>query len=146
MSILDWLRHKDSRGDMQLSFIEAGETFPSLDIKEAIDAHMAWRQRLEDIIHGKSREDLTVGDITADHLCVLGKWIHGTAKAKYSRLSEYRELNQSHAAFHLLAGEVLKEHRRGNGKSAQRLLRVGLRESSERLRLDIARLYGRMTG
>lgn len=83
MRVLDWLRHKYSSGDMQLSFIEAGETLPSLDIKEAIDAHMAWRQRLEDVIQGKSREDLKVGDITADHLCVLGKWIHGTAKARY---------------------------------------------------------------
>lgn len=146
MKVLDWLRRKGSSGDMRLSFLEAGETFPGLDIKEAIDAHMAWRQRLEDVIRDKSREDLTVGDITADHLCVLGKWIHGPAKARYGHLSEYRELNQSHAAFHLLAGEILKEHRRGNGKSAQRLLRVGLHESSERLQHDIVRLHRHVSG
>lgn len=67
-------------------------------------------------------------------------------QGKVRRLSEYRELNQSHAAFHLLAGEVLKEHRRGNGKSAQRLLRVGLREAGERVRLDIVRLYRHVSG
>jgi hypothetical protein len=146
MKALDWLRRKLAGEDVQLYFREGEEEFSGLNMKQAIDAHMAWRRRLEAAVQGTSRETLAVSDVAADHLCTLGKWIHGTAKAKYGQLPEYRELNQSHAAFHLLAGEVLKEHRRGNREMALRLLRVGLRETSEQVQLNIIRLYARATG
>lgn len=143
MGLLDWLKRRQA-GDQKAvaqPAESAGETMLSLDVKAALDAHAAWRTRLEAVLKGTSKEDLEVGVIAADNNCVLGKWIYGAAKDKLANLAEYEELRQSHAKFHLCAGNILVEHRANNPDAAARLLKTEFRTMSDRVQLDLVRLY-----
>jgi hypothetical protein len=112
-----------------------------LDVKDALDAHVTWSIRLEVVLKGTSQENIEVVDIAADNNCVLGQWIYGVAKEKLGSLPEYEELRRSHARFHLCAGNILLEHRANHLEAAKRLLKTDFRNISDRVQLDLVRLY-----
>lgn len=141
MGVLNWLKRRLAGEEVEIEFEENEMEFSGLNMKQVIDAHMAWRHRLEAVIKGTGHEQLNVREVEVDNLCALGKWIHGSAKPLYGRLPEYRDLYKAHANFHLLAGEILKENNRGNHDAALVLLRGGFTELSNRVQLDIIRLY-----
>jgi hypothetical protein len=47
-------------------------------------------------------------EVQMDDRCELGKWIHGEARLRYSRWTEYDELKQAHAEFHKAAAGVVR--------------------------------------
>ena len=54
-----------------------------INLFEAMQAHANWKKRLHDYIEGKSTEDLQPHQVGMDYRCVLGKWIHGSGKARF---------------------------------------------------------------
>lgn len=94
-----------------------------MDFEEARKKHAEWRVRFRSTITKK--ETLDADAIAKDDRCDLGKWLHGEAKGKYSRLSAYSECVKQHAAFHLEASKVALVINAQKYEEAQALLGVG---------------------
>lgn len=113
-----------------------------LDFKGAIEAHMAWKVRLEKCMAGDNEEGLKVDVVSRDDQCVLGKWIHGVGGEKFGRLREFQEMKMEHMRFHLAAGDVLACYLAGDKDGAAEKLRSGeYRRASSRVKLLLSRLY-----
>ncbi len=147
MSILSWLKEV-TIGDNSAGFIDTNsmvfangeEHFHGLDMKTALDAHMAWEKRLEDKIGGKNHEPLDVATVGSDCNCTLGKWLYGSAKMQFGETPEYLELRQVHADFHLNAGEIVNNVLNGDREKALKNLRE-LRFQSGKVQLSLVRFY-----
>jgi hypothetical protein len=145
MKILNWLKRKNSGADVSTLILQDNEDekLSGLSMKSAIDSHMAWRNRLHAVLAGTSDEQLEIGEVARDDCCMVGKWIHGQGKADYGHLIEYAALKVTHAEFHLAAGEILVEHRNGNVAHAENLLKNQFKRLSDRIQLDIVRLFSK---
>jgi len=118
-----------------------------LDFKGAINAHMAWKIRLEKCINGTSEESLHVDNVSRDDLCVLGKWIHGPGGSKFGHLREFQQMKMEHMRFHLGAGDVLACATAGDKEGAEEKLKTGeYPRASARVKLHLSRLYVELTG
>jgi hypothetical protein len=113
-----------------------------LDFKTAIDAHMQWKIRLQNVIAGTSTELLNVETVSCDDKCVLGRWINGPGSQMFGRLREFQELKIDHARFHLKAGDILACAIAGDKEGADTRLHKGeYNKVSEHVKLHLARLY-----
>jgi len=147
MSILSWLKEVTT-GDTKTGFIDTDamtyakgeEQFHGLDMKAALDAHMAWTRRLEGKLNGENQENLDVACVASDCECTLGKWLHGNAKQQFGVSADYQELRRVHADFHLKAGEILNNVLNGDREQALNNLR-DLRYQSGNVQLALVRLY-----
>lgn len=75
-----------------------------MDLAQAGQAHSEWKIKLRMAIAKQDTLDATV--ISADNQCLLGKWLHGEARGKFSSLPSYAECVSKHAIFHQEAGKV----------------------------------------
>lgn len=147
MSILTWLKEA-ATGDTKLglvdtdsmTFAKGEERFLGLDMKAALDAHMAWEKRLESRLNGDLQEELNVDTVASDCECTLGKWLYGSAKAQFGNIPDYDELRKIHAEYHLKAGEILKNVLNGERESARKNLKE-LRYQSGNVQLALVRFY-----
>lgn len=147
MSILSWLKevttgeNKAGLIDTQsMHFAEGEQQFHGLDMKAALDAHMAWTQRLEEKINGSNEEVLDVATVASDCNCKLGKWIHGEARQQFGDEPDLKELQRVHADFHLKAGEILNNVTNDEEEDARANLKK-LRHQSGNVQLSLVRLY-----
>lgn len=146
MSILSWLRQVTRGGattdllEQPLHFAEDEQHFHDLNMKEVLDAHMAWAKRLENILAGTSNEHLDLAVVASDCECTLGKWLYGPAKRLMGHSGDYEDLRKVHADFHMNAAEVLKEHLHGRLHGAELNLRK-LRMQSGMVQLGLVRLF-----
>lgn len=117
-----------------------------LDFKGAIDAHMAWKVRLEKCLGGNNEEGLRVEVVSRDDQCVLGKWIYGPGGQRFGHLREFQEMKMEHMRFHLAAGDVLACCMAGDRDGAGDKLRAGdYPRASSRVKLHLSRLYVQLT-
>lgn len=144
MSILSWLSRVTSGKDGgAVSFAPGEESFHGLNMKQAIDAHIAWKAKLADQIGGNT-DKLEVGQVASDDRCALGAWLHGPCKSLCGKLPEYADLVREHANFHLVAGNILMETHRGNAEKALEMLNGGdFRHASDTVQLSLVRLYAK---
>ena len=75
-----------------------------MDLDSAIQKHGEWKIKFRAAI--SKQESLDAPTISKDNCCELGKWLHGEAKSKFSKLLSYGECISMHAAFHVEAGKV----------------------------------------
>jgi len=152
MGLLDWLLHAnkneaaDVAHDKAIEFDKGEEEFHGLNMKQAIDAHVNWKKRLENALSGSGSESLEVGKVAADDGCVLGQWLHGEGKKRFSQVPEYQDLLGSHANFHLLAGDILCDVHAGRHDEAREKLQRDFRQKSDRVQLGLVRLYAKARG
>ena len=145
MGILSWLKGVTT-GDTEgtAKFAPGEEYFHGLNMKEAIDAHVAWKARLKTQLDGEGDEALEVGVVASDDRCTLGKWLHGEAKQRFAHLPEYAELVRDHSQFHLSAGNILLEVHQGEKEKAGMMLQGSdFRHASDRVQLALVRLYAK---
>jgi hypothetical protein len=117
-----------------------------LDFRGAIDAHMAWKVRLEKCMANDNEEGLKVDVVGRDDQCVLGKWIHGPGGQQFGHLREFQEMKMEHMRFHLAAGDVLACCVAGDKDGAMEKLRAGeYPRASARVKLHLSRLYVQLT-
>ena len=146
MSILSWFKHvTEDQGSAELmeqplTFGKGEEQFRGLNMKDALDAHMAWTRRLEGKLNGSNQEALEVAKVASDCECALGKWIHGQAKSEFSGSNDYDLLKRIHADFHLKAGEILNNVINGERDNAEKNLKE-IRFQSGNVQLALVRLY-----
>jgi hypothetical protein len=95
------------------------------DGKTAIDAHVKWKERLQDYIAGNSGEELAVETVARDDNCALGVWLAGEGRQHYGHLPAFDDLCRIHGEFHHCAGEVLKAAKIGQRDRALEMLEEG---------------------
>lgn len=146
MSILGWLKNTLA-GEMpaKMEFAEHEQHLQGLDMKVALDAHAAWKTRLESQIRGDAGESLNVATVAADGNCALGQWIHGEGKRQFADYPEYGQLRKVHAEFHLCAGDILSHAHDGNAAAAEQALKKDFRHHSDAVQLALVRLYAKET-
>lgn len=143
MGILSWLEKKLSGDDSaKLTFDKGEEEFAGLNLRDVLNAHLAWNDRLKNFLEGKSDEKLDVQQIAPDNLCILGKWIYGPGEKQFNKLKEFNELKQTHTVFHRTAGQIVAEFGKGNTDTAVNLLRGNFRSLSSQIQLKLINLYG----
>ncbi len=117
------------------------ETLSGLNLKEVLDAHEAWKDKLEKELSGVSDEPIDADIIASDCQCILGKWLYGKGKKDYSKLPEYKPALNAHADFHKAAAEVVIQHQANNTEQAKQLLRTSFRTASNDNQLELVRLF-----
>lgn len=88
---------------------------------EAINAHVAWKVRLQKHIKGESDERLNASVVGRDDLCTLGKWIY-THLEQHGELPLFRQVQVQHADFHRCAAEIIESVNRGEQAEAEHKL------------------------
>ncbi|MDD4929335.1 MAG: CZB domain-containing protein [Gallionella sp.] len=146
MGVLSWLKRitagEENAGNA--TFAPGEEDFHGLNMKDAIDAHVAWKTRLEAEFAGTGSETLEIGYVASDERCKLGQWIHKEGKNRFAQLPEYKELVDLHAQFHLNAGNILLEAHRNGSESAEKMLHGSeFRNASDMVQIGLVRLYAR---
>lgn len=142
MPLMEWLRKRLAGEETHETHAPVeGEHLSGLDLKQVLDVHMAWKDRLQHKLNGTSLENISIAVVAQDNQCELGKWLHGPGRELYAALPEYDELRKSHADFHLCAGEILLEHDGGNTEKATQILRGRFRDLSNHIQLDLVRLF-----
>ncbi|MCS7068960.1 MAG: CZB domain-containing protein [Meiothermus sp.] len=102
---------------------EKERRFQGLDVQAVLEAHLAWRKRLEDAIEGRSNEELDLSVIVRDDQCQLGRWIYlEAAKTTLALHPEFARLREAHRQFHLVAARVVQTFRLHGFGAAQGLL------------------------
>ena len=79
-----------------------------MNFDEAISSHTGWKMKLARYI-AKPDGSLKSAQVSTDHNCELGKWIHGAGGAQYSHLPEFSALSKEHARFHTAAADVIRK-------------------------------------
>lgn len=113
---------------------------------EAVEAHVAWKQRLVSYLQGASQEKLEPHVICADNRCTLGKWIHGSGKARFSEIPLFRQLTDEHAKFHYHAAQVVEAHQAANPALAEKLLSEDFARQSKKTVDCLTRLHAQVSG
>jgi len=112
------------------------------DGKEAIDAHLMWKKRLQAYINGESKEDLKVEVVSRDDQCTLGHWINGIGGERFGQLPAFAVIKSRHAQFHRCAGEVLTTAQQGNKAAALHMLEEGAYpDASDQVAAAIVNLF-----
>lgn len=148
MSLFDWLQKRlasDDHVELKPTHVEKvnpdDKILFGLNLTQVLDAHSAWRIRLEAVLKGTSTEELDVSIVAQDSYCVLGKWLYGPGKKSFSHLPEWEVARRAHAEFHLCAAEVLTEYQDDNLEAAQKLLKQKFRTASNKNQLELVRLF-----
>lgn len=88
---------------------------------EAINAHVAWKVRLQQHIKGSSEERLDATVVGRDDQCSLGKWIHSHVE-EHGAMPLFRQVQEQHADFHRCAAEIIEIANRGQQAEAEHKL------------------------
>lgn len=113
-----------------------------VSLRTAIDAHLRWKDSLENHVHGVGSEPLSLEDVAADDQCLLGKWIHGPGQALLGDSEIFHALVAAHACFHSHAGAIVAALQRGNVAEATERLQIGdYPRASAEVKVLLARLY-----
>jgi hypothetical protein len=91
-----------------------------MDLTEAATAHMRWKIRLLQCIHGQA-ELPNSDEVARADACDLGKWL-GHAPLEYSSLAGFSDAKSNHAAFHLRAAEVVAAVEKAEMERAEAML------------------------
>lgn len=143
MGFFDRFSSKSEASKLPVKVVEeeAQGELAGLNLKQVMDAHNAWKGRLQQVLDGTSTEQLDIATVSADCNCFLGKWIYGEGKTLYGRMREYEDVRKAHAEFHVHAGEVLTQHLLGNQEESERILNTKFRSASNRNQLQLVRLF-----
>ena len=110
--------------------------------KEAIDAHLMWKKRLQAYINGESKEDLKVEIVSRDDQCTLGHWINGIGGERFGQMPAFAVIKSRHAQFHRCAGEVLAAAQQGEKEKALHMLEEGAYpDASDQVAESIVKLF-----
>jgi Chemoreceptor zinc-binding domain len=118
----------------------AGE-LSGLNLRQALDAHSAWKERLTKVIEGSSDEKPDIAIVVQDNQCFLGKWLYAEGKRLHGHLPEYESLREAHAEFHVCAGHVLEQHQLGNETFAKVILKSKFRTASNKNQMLLTSLF-----
>lgn len=91
-----------------------------VNVRNAIEAHQAWKRRLETAIRTGAPFEGDPRLVGRDDVCPLGRWIHGAGGRQFGDDAKFLDLKAKHAAFHQCAGRALSLARAGGDDEALR--------------------------
>lgn len=142
MSILSWLQQTlAGKQPVQMHFAAGEEEFAGLNLKEALEAHLQWKDRLTALTNDPQAHRPDPKQVAADQLCALGKWLYGRGKQEFGHLKEYEQLRQTHIQFHTTAAAVIRFTESEQQAQATQLLRGPFRALSNDVQLHLISLY-----
>ncbi len=94
-----------------------------MDFNTALAKHAEWKLKFRTAISKNDSMDAIT--IAKDNCCDLGKWLHGEAKIKFSKLGSYTDCLSTHASFHKEAGKVANTINAKKFKEAEAMLGAG---------------------
>lgn len=100
-------------------------------INEAVEAHVAWRIRLEEAIE-QGTSEYSVEELRASNLCVFGKWLYLEVDQSLQNTEQYKKVRDLHQAFHNTAADILNMALVGQKDQAKN----AMQEGSEYVRLS----------
>ena len=124
---------------------EKAKILGSIDVMEAINAHVRWKMRLENYLNGTSEEQLDPQVICRDDQCVLGKWIHGPAHEYFHEDDGFKTLRADHAQFHVVAGKVVTSVQAKDKAGAEALMKGDYMQASRKVVSDLTELGKQLT-
>ncbi|HJV89619.1 MAG TPA: CZB domain-containing protein [Holophagaceae bacterium] len=104
-----------------------------MNFEDAISAHQKWKTRLRMQIDGKATEVLDPAQVCKDDQCDLGQWIHAEGGRTMGSKPEFVEVKGTHAHFHKVAADVLKQVRTGDKAGASATLEGPFFEASSKV-------------
>lgn len=84
-----------------------------MELKEALSAHYAWRQRFRDALD--SGDPVDIAAVSKDDQCQLGQWLYSEGAEAYGTMVDFAKVRAAHAAFHTevgKVGELVNHHQR----------------------------------
>jgi methyl-accepting chemotaxis protein len=126
MFLIDYLtggKEKKAAAASAREVVGKKEAAAQLSFDDAIIVHEQWKERLMHIVTDRV-DDLTALDadnVRRDDKCVLGGWIHGIARDRFSTDENFVDLRDEHARFHHCAADVI-EHARCKRLKYSRLI------------------------
>jgi len=106
---------------------------------EAINAHVAWKVRLQQHIKGVSEEQLDATVVGRDDQCALGKWIYNNI-GRHGEMPLFRQVQEQHADFHRCAAEIIDSANRGDQTEAEHKLHHDYAHLSHMIVKSLSRL------
>lgn len=91
-----------------------------MDLDQAMEKHIEWKVKFRMAIFQK--EPLDADRTAKDDCCALGMWLHGDAKAQFSRLETYSTCVARHKTFHDEAGKIALAINAGQYEAAKEML------------------------
>ncbi|QTD46919.1 CZB domain-containing protein [Ottowia testudinis] len=132
--------------EMGLDAKAAAAVLNDIDIDTAIAAHENWKLRLQNVLDGKSNEDLKPEVVCMDDRCDLGKWLHGAGRERLGRYPAFTMLVARHKYFHVQASTVVAQAQSGDEESARQTLNGSYRQASNQVILLLKELKRGLTG
>jgi Chemoreceptor zinc-binding domain len=129
-------------GKPQSEIDVARHALNDLDIQAAITAHENWKNRLQDYLNGTSQEVFDANVVCFDNRCELGKWIHGSGKAKLGKYPGFTALMSHHKMFHFAASNIVALQSRGKTAEADVILKGQFAQFSKSVMGDLNALSG----
>ena len=117
-----------------------------LNLRQAIEAHLDWRRRLDDLVGGrvKDGEGMGVDEAGSHERCALGQWIN---RHEAKDAACFRHLDEVHRAFHRMAGQIVEDYRYGHRGLARRTLSgSALRKASRDVIVALIDCYRSLRG
>jgi diguanylate cyclase (GGDEF)-like protein/PAS domain S-box-containing protein len=91
-----------------------------IDLRQAIQVHLDWRRRLNNMICNRSEiAEMNLDAAGSLHQCALGGWI---ANHLDSGKHCFLLLDEDHKIFHQMAGQIVRDYRFGHHSLARRAL------------------------
>jgi hypothetical protein len=87
-----------------------------MDFEEAVSIHSKWKRELRRSL-AKHDSSLRPADVSVDHKCALGQWIHSEG-VNHRSLPEYSKLKIEHARFHVIAADLIRKANSGESIDA----------------------------
>jgi methyl-accepting chemotaxis protein len=94
-----------------------------MDLEPSIEKHAEWKTRFRAAMTQHLEMDPSI--IAKVNYCELGKWLHGTAKARFGHLRSYSDCVASHEKFHREAARVAEAINAKNYVEAESMLEDG---------------------
>ncbi len=124
-----------------LLFDDQNSVLQGLNVKTALDAHAAWRDRLRGAIIGDAKQPVSVETASSDRQCALGAWIYETGINSFGKMPEFKHLVKTHADFHQCAGHVLETLKNQGVAPATSELNGDFQKASTTVQQDLVRFF-----
>lgn len=97
------------------------KTAPSkFDIAAVKSAHLKWRSRLEELLHG--RQSLSPEEVASHHDCEFGKWYASPDGRALKGTEGYAQVGQYHEKVHSFARQVVEVMQKDDKIEAEKLM------------------------
>ena len=129
MDINAWIEKRISGEEVEFPLKGQSTNIGDLSLKDAINGHISWVTNWKTALKNRDYEKFQPEMVCKDDQCYLGKWLC-SIEDKLNQYSKYREVKDKHAQFHLLAADIITEHKKGQFAEALMRSRTELSDAS----------------